>query len=33
MKEKKPVSKRSHPELLAKKKEYFSKFEELRGFL
>jgi len=33
MKEKSPVSKKSHPELLAKIKEHFSNFEELRGFL
>jgi len=33
MKEKGPVSKKSQSELLAKIKEYFSKFEELRGFL
>jgi len=33
MKEKEPVSKQSYSELQAKIKEYFSEFEELRGFL
>jgi hypothetical protein len=33
MKEKSPVSKKSHSELLAEIEKYFSKFEELRGFL
>lgn len=33
MKEKKTVTKSSRSELLARAKEIFSKFEELRGFL
>lgn len=33
MKDKEPVSKQSYSELQAKVKEYFSKLEELRGFL
>lgn len=33
MKEKNPVTKLSRSELLARAKESFSKFEELRGFL
>lgn len=33
MKEKERAAKGSHPELAAKVKEIFSKFEELRGFL